>query len=297
MLVIQTSNDEIVIAHRGTATTEDWQTNIALRLVDWSGIAGGQIQEGYSWEMTEIEKMLQPSQSSLIATGFPIHFTGHSQGGALATIHALSWFQQQHSKIASVCTFGSPKAGDFEFAATYDQALASVTKRYQNYADIVTYLPPTIGEDDYEILEKLQDKEIWFDQIKLFLDSDLAKLFGNIVIPEEYEDMVAEVVAWLKPTLSALAQLREMDRFKHVSQRVMIGTNYQIELPQDWNKGALASIAWGFLMWLVQYGSSADGWTEKIAQWIEDIHGLTPGMGYVASASDATWARSSSIQV
>lgn len=61
--------------------------------------------------------------------------TGHSLGGALATL-AASWFQPKR-----LITFGTPRVGDPEFAATVESV---EWLRYANCCDLVTRLPPEL---------------------------------------------------------------------------------------------------------------------------------------------------------
>lgn len=67
--------------------------------------------------------------------GRPVILTGHSLGGAQATLAALDL-----PSIIEVVTFGSPRVGDPDFVAYY-QSLGLSTTRYVNMSDPVPWLP------------------------------------------------------------------------------------------------------------------------------------------------------------
>ena len=77
----------------------------------------------------------------------PVYFTGHSLGGALATISALhvakDVFKQDESspKRVSLYTFASPRTGDVRFATTCHKLLSAY--RIANSGDLVPVVPPT----------------------------------------------------------------------------------------------------------------------------------------------------------
>ncbi|GAB0492705.1 hypothetical protein MMPV_003974 [Pyropia vietnamensis] len=72
----------------------------------------------------------------------PVYLTGHSLGGALATICSLDlWAQLPLSRHEiGVTTFGSPKVGNFAFQRTYDAVLPTHW-RIMLSADLIVTLP------------------------------------------------------------------------------------------------------------------------------------------------------------
>ncbi|MGH7128824.1 MAG: alpha/beta fold hydrolase, partial [Planctomycetaceae bacterium] len=70
-----------------------------------------------------------------------LFLTGHSMGGALATL-AAARLDSIGAHISGVYTFGSPRVGDRAFAQAYHKRLGHVTYRYRNNNDVFTLLPP-----------------------------------------------------------------------------------------------------------------------------------------------------------
>lgn len=125
-------NELAVVAFRGTDADDptDLGDDGDLILVPWQ--KGGKVHQGFSNSLKEvhdrIEGLLQPIQGRLL-------FTGHSLGAALATLLA----SERNPNF--LYTFGSPRVGDAEFAAT----LKSVSNgRYIDCCDVVTRMPPEL---------------------------------------------------------------------------------------------------------------------------------------------------------
>ncbi len=76
---------------------------------------------------------------------------GHSLGAGLATLCALDIQLNTSGKTAYCYTYGSPKVGDSQFAATYNQQVPH-TFRFANGSDVVPLVPP----GDYEHVGQLQ---------------------------------------------------------------------------------------------------------------------------------------------
>jgi hypothetical protein len=81
-----------------------------------------------------LDKYAQQYQNSRII------FTGHSLGGAMATLAAIDYFGRTGNK-QHVVTFGQPKVGNAEFA-DWTAGLNIEIKRIEAYRDLVPSLPP-----------------------------------------------------------------------------------------------------------------------------------------------------------
>ena len=128
--VARRPNDLAVVSFRGTdaADPTDLGEDADLLLVPCQN--GGKVHQGFLNALKEvrdgIDRVLQPIQGKLL-------FTGHSLGAALATLLASI------RNPDFLYTFGSPRVGDAEFAAT----LKSVSnRRYVDCCDVVARMPP-----------------------------------------------------------------------------------------------------------------------------------------------------------
>jgi hypothetical protein len=103
---------QTAVVLRGTATLGGWVTDLDARPVA-SNYFKGRVHDGFLRAFEE----LSPWLMATIGTADKLLVTGHSLGGALATL--ISQFLTEHRDLAPVYTFGSPRVGDSEFAASY----------------------------------------------------------------------------------------------------------------------------------------------------------------------------------
>lgn len=69
----------------------------------------------------------------------PIYVTGHSLGGAIATL-AVPDLKEIFGNIHTLLTFGEPRVGNTEFSKFYPSVIKGL--RVVHYADIVPHIPP-----------------------------------------------------------------------------------------------------------------------------------------------------------
>jgi hypothetical protein len=146
------SNDKVVvISFRGSEmdlsqapadTFNNWVgTNIQTRLQDQPLLGPGvQVHDGF-W--TALDSVYKGIAAEIVKQGGfkqkKVFVTGHSLGGALATLCAV---RLQKDKYGSpvVYTFASPRVGNDKFQA----AFRLTHRRWVNQNDLVTQLPPEI---------------------------------------------------------------------------------------------------------------------------------------------------------
>jgi hypothetical protein len=131
----------VVLAFRGTEPDRwtDWCTDLSSASNLWLGC---QVHTGFK----SAHDAVAPAYMSLIrkmrTAGQAIYCTGHSLGGALATLAgkvlATGTEEGEDLKPTLVVTFGAPKAGDERFTSTYGLKLL----RFVHNEDIIPHVPP-----------------------------------------------------------------------------------------------------------------------------------------------------------
>ena len=150
-LVLQAATTgDVVIAVRGTEGVQEWIHDAEFLLVPCPFLAGaGQTEDGFTAMFLSMTTSLDPScpsvTRSLPTLNFPRPVTsltlcGHSLGGALVTLLALDVAANSAFKNPTVYTYASPRTGDPQFAATYNQVVPNTT-RIAGRLDLVPKLP------------------------------------------------------------------------------------------------------------------------------------------------------------
>jgi hypothetical protein len=80
---------------------------------------------------------------SQYGAGTPVHFTGHSKGGALAFLATMKLNFFENITPASTYTYAAPKCGNPAFVTAYNALFQRSTTRYEFYDDLVPWIPPT----------------------------------------------------------------------------------------------------------------------------------------------------------
>lgn len=114
-------------------------TDAKVRLVPWQGRAAGRVHQGFADSLNELLPALGERVAALRRDNpqRKLWLTGHSLGGALATLAA-----DRLEAVQGLHTFGSPQVGDATFATNFKQP----GWRFRNHTDVVAWLPSgTIG--------------------------------------------------------------------------------------------------------------------------------------------------------
>jgi triacylglycerol lipase len=150
--------DILILAYRGSEETgiNDWIRDLKFIPASFPYGDGNQaIQvhagfiEAYSSVREAMVKVAKESQHKKVIC------TGHSLGGALATLSAVDVKYNVPGKEVNCYTFGSPKVGNADFVKFYNGRVPQ-TFRFVNGVDLVPSLPPDIPfVVDYEHVGQL----------------------------------------------------------------------------------------------------------------------------------------------
>lgn len=131
--------EHVVVAFRGTEVEKlrDWLTDLSVRMMEAAEL-GGRVHEGFELSLDAVWDQVIKGIKKLSGAGQTLWVTGHSLGGALATLLAR-WLSADQRPF-SVSTFGQPRVGDQGFARNYRRRHF----RFVNNRDLVPTVPPRI---------------------------------------------------------------------------------------------------------------------------------------------------------
>jgi len=93
-----------------------------------------------AWNLLKPGIMQGIAQAKAQYNATHITFTGHSLGGAMATIAAMDyWATTGHA--SRVITFGSPRVGNYYFARFFEGIFGVNSMRFVNHYDFIPHLP------------------------------------------------------------------------------------------------------------------------------------------------------------
>ena len=125
-----------IVAFAGTNDFADWLTNLNVDKVDWRGF---QLHEGFHTGEADLFRQLASHYQDELSN---VWITGHSLGGALATLHALRFAEGYGTEcLRGVYTFGSPRCMDRRSADMCDRLMRPRHWRIVNGNDIVPRVP------------------------------------------------------------------------------------------------------------------------------------------------------------
>lgn len=136
---VTTEGDAVVLAFAGTETSADVKVDASIGDIDvpieWTGGRKARAHAGF----VNLYRELRAHVTETVNAARAVVFTGHSLGGALATLAALD-ASSNGVKDVRVVTFGAPQVGDGNFVRAFD---ATVTEcvRVANPYDPVTTVP------------------------------------------------------------------------------------------------------------------------------------------------------------
>ncbi len=137
---ICSDDSHVILAFRGSQTSEDWQTDFNTKLVNSEvGLVHWGFKNAIDSIWDKVEQLVDEFQSQKQS----LWVTGHSLGGALATL-AVDRLTEKNIEVSGMYTFGQPRVGDKDFAENFDDKIKYRAFRFVNDEDIVTRVPPRV---------------------------------------------------------------------------------------------------------------------------------------------------------
>ncbi|MDF2670936.1 MAG: lipase, partial [Paenibacillus sp.] len=160
------SKEKIIVAFRGTSTTADWISNSIARQEKFKYVRdAGWTHSGFTRIYTSIRPQIRSVLKEL-PDHKTLYVTGHSLGGALASLCALDSAVNTPFHNPRLYTYGSPRVGDPAFVKALGRTIAC-SHRVANPYDLVPHLPPIVyrqprTKDYYYYMQVKQAFELEF---------------------------------------------------------------------------------------------------------------------------------------
>ena len=143
---IAANSSTIIISFRGTEPHKpsDWKTDFRFRKtkVELPNSKILKVHRGF-WHALEIAwQPLMTCLRDMRTSTQSIWLTGHSLGGALASLAAFRLRYFTDLPVQGVYTFGQPRVGAWGFCNVVNREMKSRIFRFANNNDFVTFVPP-----------------------------------------------------------------------------------------------------------------------------------------------------------
>ncbi|ORZ04953.1 lipase [Absidia repens] len=138
---------EIFLVFKGTSSFGNAVADMIFVKTKYHPVNGGaSVHKGFyeSYMLVQQKVLSLMGQEIKKHSDYHVTVTGHSLGGAYATLAALDLYQRDkrfNKKSMSIITFGEPRVGNPEFA-TYGASTGIEKKRVVFHKDIVPHVPP-----------------------------------------------------------------------------------------------------------------------------------------------------------
>lgn len=136
--IIVANSEMAILGFRGTEATSIKDIKADAKASITGCNSGGSIHSGFNDAYNEVGLAIQDRLNQDDLKAVPLYITGHSLGGALATIAAKK-LTHPLGGVAACYTFGSPRVEDVVWGST----IKAPIYRLVNAADCVPMLPPS----------------------------------------------------------------------------------------------------------------------------------------------------------
>jgi len=136
----------LIVVFRGTDSVQNALSDLQATQNDLTSLRGqgmGRVHSGFQQALDKVATRLAKSIEQLRDRNQPVLFTGHSLGGALATL-AVARAVAPPGSVTGLYTYGSPRVGNRVFKENFDSQYAVISYRIRNFKDPVPDTPPEL---------------------------------------------------------------------------------------------------------------------------------------------------------
>ncbi|MBW4081191.1 lipase family protein [Paenibacillus sp. S150] len=155
------SPEEIIIAFRGSSSTVNWISNANAMQKKFKYIKEDCLAHRGFTDIYSSARSGLLSALSRLPSGKRLYITGHSLGGALATLCAADIAANTEYNTPHLYTYGSPRTGDPAFAQACSKHVPN-SYRIANLFDAAAYVPPSI----FKLPNR--DKRYYYSHVQTF---------------------------------------------------------------------------------------------------------------------------------
>lgn len=135
------SPSSIYLVFRGTVALTDWTANLDARSIPYPYVPNsGFVHKGFNSIYESMRNTVLRKLAGLSSTK-TLYITGHSLGGAIATLAALDIAVNSHFRQPIICTFAAPRVGNLQFTIAFNNTIDQ-SIRVINAQDHVPSVPP-----------------------------------------------------------------------------------------------------------------------------------------------------------
>ncbi|MDV7104609.1 lipase family protein [Vibrio sp. TH_r3] len=171
--------DNVVVVFRGTDSIEDWLGNFQA-VYDPGPLNKTKAHEGFQDALFPAVIAITRMLEQPIRYSKKLWVTGHSLGGALASLYAGMLIEHGYA-VHGIYTFASPRPGNGSFEAQLNSHVFGPHYRVVNSGDIVPHVPPEpfYSHPGSRIILKeigiVDSKGSWFEQRIMALEKFVEK--------------------------------------------------------------------------------------------------------------------------
>jgi len=140
-LVHETTDGRVVVAFRGTESLRDWMVDLLRYRVRFGPLPRGRVHAGFLRQYTDLNSQIRTYLRLTYGPTKEIIVTGHSLGGALATLFAADIAYHITTMTVRCYPFCSPRVGDKQFVRCINGIRNLSILRINNSYDIIPCFP------------------------------------------------------------------------------------------------------------------------------------------------------------